>query len=373
MNYSDQVKGLLINCDRSLVLELPNLNKEVKVVQQKKKMFALNEFEACNDLSTSIKIYRRINTIKPSVVSEVTIKKIRERFEGKNNEKIKGDDQKIYEKIEEKPYRIPKETIDAVYETKELEEKYQFVEKKNEDINDRNSERKREDFEKDFKYNKKFEEGSLLEKNQNEEKSEFVNIDIMEAEENFEILSDPLRPEYEENDIKHTINNFSLEKTQDKDLKNIDIEDAKDSTNFEQDTKLNHPTEKSQEISKTEEKIPESPKIEEKIPEIPKIEEKDPEIPKIEEKNREIPKTEEKNREIPKTEEKNSEIPKTEEKKSLDPGQPKPLSPFQQFLRVKKPELLSQNPSLKYKDIVLIVSQLWKEISESEKKLYESG
>jgi len=67
-----------------------------------------------------------------------------------------------------------------------------------------------------------------------------------------------------------------------------------------------------------------------------------------------------------------SAIENTEVEWRPEQGKPKKwVHPYLWFVKMRKRDLMKASPDLSFKDMMMHVSQTWKELSEAEKKIYE--
>jgi HMG (high mobility group) box len=265
--YSDEINGLLINSDKCLILELSNLNRQVKIIQQKKPMFAISEYEESNEYCTNIKVYRRTPTNKSSLINESTLKKIRDRIDGKK-------------------------IISQVEESKDVDDTYA----------------ERHNTHPEPKETTDFDPNLHSKCTESQDKGDSLSI---------------ISHEGSLNHIKHP---------QDTDIQDIKGADTKIEYNYSQEPQNTH-------IKGSEEvKTQASSSVNNENPE--------PEPPK------------------PLTAPSGTEVKTASEKK--------PVNSFQIFLKLKKPEFLKENPAATHKEIVLKATQAWSQLTEFDKKQYET-
>ena len=432
INYCDDTKGFFVSCDKSVVLALANLDQDVRIVQYKKPLFALSDSDENNDYTTKVKVYRReltnqsiisnisaasnkpVSSNKPAawnkhvIANESMVKKIRERIDGKAQEP--SVQSKIEITLEENIANFMKNievTKEEKYNDIVNEEIIVNVEVDNFEIIKKYDEKKK--IEEKIEEKKEIEIEQIIDETGEEHeevKLEERNIDIIEKK-----TEEIIGANNEENNEKNT------EEINEEEAEAIDIEiPLRDNKDQEWKREHNEEEEKYDQLNRITKEIDkpgnnfDSNIVNTMIVNVNDVEnqqkldeKKETELPPIEKVNPIIQKSDSNNEIInpsPIVSIESSIYP--EEKKighkenslnnvntgiknissepapmnqNSNPAAPKPkkLSPFQIFLKIKRPELLLENPTATYKEIVLIVSQLWGNLSESEKSQYETN
>ncbi|OMJ89621.1 hypothetical protein SteCoe_8157 [Stentor coeruleus] len=396
LRYSQELKGFIIICDRPLVLFLKDLDQEILKEQNKMQNLTLDECD--EDCNNKVKVYRKGQINKVQIVSKDVVKKIRERYDGKqeykereidDNEKIRGF-MRMYEDEEKKDMKVE--------EVKEKKEN-----KIEERVNDRGKKLGRgnvwgviENEDDRLRIEgEKFKEKLKVRKNDVDNIGDYEkNVDSTMTEESIKLLKQKIELAIVEKTIENLkqtekINSLHNQDTfleENKETVSNAITDyaIKDSlpivTNTAQDTQI-EPIKPSH--------IENPKKIQESHDQIKKSSEDKNLLSQLEPIENTLIKNSEKNEpaeefkdpvlelKINSNEpakkllsEESSNESKTAPATTVPPPIKKQSSPFQVFLNIKKPELLKENPSATHKEIVLKVTQLWGQLTEIEKRQY---
>lgn len=404
LRYSQELKGLIIICDRPLVLFLKDLNKETVKVQNKKPLFALSEHEEHLDYSTNVKVYRKGQTNKVTQISQVSqdvVKKIRERLDGKQEYKEREieDKEKIvnFMKIHEEEMArkvVEEKEVEEIEEKKIEESKDQvvdLVENIGKELNGGNIEKTIENNEEKLKIEKdtvedeprmeediivkteihEHSECSLIPEESNKPSKQIIEPSIVEKtleipnlhnqdtslEEKKETVSNTIIHQVIKENLPITIDAALHTITEPLTIELSQTENSQKIQNHHNDVKNSSEAQLSLSQSKPIENIPEK-----------SLEKTEP----IEESKGSVPEEKINFDEPSKTLTSGESIKdaKTAPAATVTLPIKKQLSPFQVFLNSKKPELLKETPSATHKEIVLKVTQLWGQLTEVEKRQY---
>ena len=390
--YSESIEGLVMSCNRSMVLILEGLSRETKVVEQKKPLFSLTDREETHEITTNIRVYRRTPTNKFPSINQDMVNKIRERIDGKkiseNSEKSEGG--KRVENLSGKNEVV--KIVEGTEGVGGVRGKYEEVLKDTEEdveVIDLNEE-EREDrgvigIDNEYKSDLIGDKSENMLEDTGKISDEGADLDVgvpVEFKEVDKDISENM-PTYSEiytekvivdeeieapvsiakipEEITHQENNEKILENEviNQSIKSdfiivaeiINPQEEKEmpsgSTSVHEDKSLenNREEEESKEFRSTanHENHTRSESITDEI------EEKKNHKPEIEGNKAEV-------------------MNKVE-----NTPKPKPLSPFQLFLQAKKPELLKDNPSITHKEVVMKVTKLWGELTEEQRQMYEAS